>query len=65
MVNNFLQIKDKTEIIVFGPPRLRAGLIKELGNHFTLISSRNLGIIMDPEFCLTKQIHLVVKNSCY
>jgi len=25
--------KDKTEIIIFGPPKLKSGLINELGNH--------------------------------
>ncbi len=60
-------MKKKTEVIVFGPPKLRSGLINELGKHFSSVSSqvRNLGAILDSELCLTKQINTVVKNSFY
>ncbi len=46
--NDFPQLnEDKSETIVFGPPKLRNGLIKELGNNFPSIFSqvRNLGDI--------------------
>lgn len=33
----FLQLNEnKSEIIVFGPPKMRTDIIKELGNHFNL-----------------------------
>ncbi len=39
--NDFPQLnEDKSETIVFGPPKLRNGLIKELGNNFPSIFSR-------------------------
>ncbi len=66
--NCFLRLnEEKTEVIVFGPPKLRSGLINELGKHFSSVSSqvRNLGVILDSELCLTKQMNTVVKNSFY
>ncbi len=66
--NNFLQLNEnKTEIIVFGPQKIRTNIIKELGNHFPSISSqvRNLGVIIDSELGLSKQINSVVRNSFY
>ncbi len=41
--------------------------IEELGNHFPSISSqvRNLGVIIDSELCLSKQINAVASNSFY
>ncbi len=66
--NSFLRLnEEKTEVIVFGPPKLRSGLINELGKQFSSVSSqvRNLGVILDSELCLTKQINTVVKNSFY
>ena len=65
---NFFQLnEDKTEVIVFGPPQLRNNLTKELVNHFPSVSSqvRNLGVILDSELCLTKQIYSVVKNTSH
>ncbi len=55
------------EVIVFGHPKLRSGLINELGKHFSSVSSkvRNLGVILNSELYLTKQINTVVKNSFY
>ncbi len=64
--NNFLQLNEnKTEIIVFGSKKTRMNIIEELGNHFPSISSqvRNLGVIIDSELRLSKQINSVIRNS--
>ncbi len=60
--NNFLQLNENKTEIVFGPQKM-----KELGNHFPSISSqvRNLGVIIDSELGLSKQINSVVRNSFY
>lgn len=44
---------------------MRMGIFKELGNHFPSISSqvRNLGVSIDSELCLSKQINSVVRDS--
>lgn len=50
-------------MIIFGCPKLRGDLIREFSHHFPVISSQawNFNVILDLEFCLTKQIFLLLK----
>ena len=68
MANNFLQLNgDKTEVIIFGPSKARHTALSNLGHLTPLVKphARNLGVILDSELCLDKQISTVVKNSFY
>lgn len=68
MSNNYLQLNsDKTEVIVFGPPKSISTVADKLANLTPYIRShaRNLGVILDSGLCLDKQISSVVKNSFY
>ncbi len=67
MSNNFLQLNNKTEVILFGPSKTRNSVAGNLENLTPYIKShvKNLGVIFDSELCLEKQISSVVKNSYY
>ncbi len=68
MANNFLQLNnEKTEVIIFGPSKIRNSIVSNLDSLTPYVTShaRNVGVIFDSELCLEKQISLVVKNSYY
>ncbi len=68
MANNFLQLNnEKTEVIIFGPFKIRNSIVSNLDSLTPYVTShaRNLGVIFDSELCLEKQISSVVKNSYY
>ncbi len=57
----------KTEVIIFGPSKIRNSIVSNLDSLTPYVTShaRNLGVIFDSELCLEKQISSVVKNSFY
>ena len=66
MGSNFLQINnDKTEVIIFGPSKSKTPRTADLGilSPYVKSQSRNLGVILDFNFCFDKQIAAVVKSS--
>ncbi len=66
MANNFLQLNnEKTEVIIFGPSKIRNSIVSNLDSLTPYVTShaRNLGFIFYSELCLEKQISSVVKNS--
>ncbi len=66
MANNFLQLNnEKTEVIIFGPSKIRNSIVSNLDSLTPYVTSRNVGVIFDSELCLEKQISSVVKNSFY
>ncbi len=68
MTENFLQLnKDKSEIILFGPPDNINLLSSGLGNLSTLIKPhvKNLGVTFDSELKFDKQVNSVVKTSFF
>ena len=68
MATNFLQLNsNKTEVMIFGPPKSKHTLVSNLDNLEPFVKShaRNLGVILDSELCLDKQICAAVKNSFY
>ena len=68
MATNFLQLNsNKTEVMIFGPPKSKHTLVSNLDNLEPFVKShaRNLGVILDSELCLDKQICAAVKNCFY
>ncbi len=57
----------KTEVIIFGPSKIRNSIVSNLDSLTPYVTShaRHLGVIFDSELCLEKQISSVVKNSFY
>ncbi len=68
MANNFLQLNnEKTEVIIFGPSKIRNSIVSNLDSLTPYVTShaKKLGVVFDSELCLEKQISSVVKNSYY
>ncbi len=66
MANNFLQLNnEKTEVIIFGPSKIRNSIVSNLDSLTPYVTShaRNVGVIFDSELCLEKQISSVVKTA--
>ncbi len=68
MALNFLSFNEnKTEVLLFGPNNARAGPLMNMSSLSPYIKStaKNLGVIMDSDFKLDKQINSVVKSSFF
>lgn len=68
MAMNFLHFNEsKTEIVIFGPSSTHVAPNTELGSLIPYVKSsvKNLGVIMDGDFKLKKQINSVVKVSFF
>lgn len=68
MAMNFLHFNEsKTEIVIFGPSSTHVAPNTELGSLIPYVKSsvKNLGVIMDGDFKLEKQINSVVKVSFF
>ncbi len=68
MASSFLQLNEsKSEVVIFGPPKLAKQLSVHLGPLATNINTqvRNLVVIFDSELKFDRQVSAVVKSSFY
>ncbi len=66
MANNFLQLNnEKTEVIIFGPSKIRNSIVSNLDSLTPYVTShaRNLGVIFYSELCLEKQLAQLLKTA--
>ena len=68
MLINFLQLNDsKSEVLVFGPPILRAQIESNLGSLTTNLKPtvKNLGVTFDPDLSFEPHIKKVTQSAFY